>query len=62
MNNDFSKCYSIISGADFCNYHICGPYDDEQCGKLSCPHCITKTEKLPLTNSYLKAKDAGEVE
>lgn len=57
-----NKCMKDPNG-EGCLTHNCGPYD-EQCSKPECPHCVTKnpTLKLQLTNSYLKAKDAGEVE
>lgn len=45
---------------EFCSTHNCGAH--EPCGKPNCPHCHCKIEKLQLTNSYLKAKDFGEVE
>jgi len=48
---------------DFCFFHNCGATDPEQCGKADCPHCACKIkpEKLQFTNSYLRAKDRGEV-
>jgi hypothetical protein len=53
----FEKCLMSDDG-ETCFYHNCDAH--EQCGKLACPHCLEKTEKLELTNSYLKAKDRGE--
>lgn len=65
MNDKFKKCITnSISGDEYCYYHECGPTDPEQCGKEECPHCTVKTiknNKFQLTNSYLKAKDSGEI-
>ena len=63
--NKFKQCIINPVGDEYCYFHECGPSDPEQCGKEECPHCTVKTikeGKFLLTNSYLKAKDAGEVE
>ncbi len=57
----FKNCFKGEDG-ESCAFHNCGPYDDEQCGKLECPHCTIKTEKMHLSNAYLQAKDRGEAE
>jgi hypothetical protein len=36
------KC---VGSEEFCHTHNCGCYDDEQCGKLECPHCLYKEHK-----------------
>lgn len=57
-----TRCIATEDG-ETCLVHCCNAH--EHCMKEGCPHCDlpqNKYHKLKLTNSYLKSKDAGEVE
>ncbi len=46
------KCMWVDDGSYYCLTHQCGPYDDEQCGKVACPHCFYKHDPETGTFGY----------
>ena len=56
------KCV-MTNDEESCLTHKCDAH--EHCMKEGCPHCDlpqNRYHKMILSNSYLKAKDRGEVE
>lgn len=62
-DKNFNKCI-MSEDKETCLTHNCNAYD--HCMKPGCPHCDLPQNRyhvnMDLSNSYLRAKDRGEVE